>query len=119
MGLFDNFENVKWLSRILGEEQTIEIIRRNFSKNRSALTSADTVFLYDDDYIEMIRSHPIVEQITANLGINEHQYPAYRYIVDNCPGKNASVLDIGCGFGNFVIALAFKGFCATGVGAGG
>lgn len=115
MKLFDNYDRLLWLCDVLGENATIESIKNHFITLRCQLASSDVTFLYDEKYVELVRSHPIVYQVSPMVGINKYQFPAYKYITNTTSVSDRKVLDIGCGFGNFVVALAINGFLAIGI----
>lgn len=112
---FDNFENVQWLAGIIGEERTSQLITDHFGSVRTRLSSSDVAALYDAEYIRGLRSHPVDQMVAGVFPINKYQKPVYDFVLTYYPSGGKRVLDVGCGSGEFTLALAASGFDCTGI----
>jgi 2-polyprenyl-3-methyl-5-hydroxy-6-metoxy-1,4-benzoquinol methylase len=69
--------------------------------------------LYDHDYLEGIRMTPVYEFVNSKYRIHIYNRYSFQHLVTK-KGRG-SVLDIGCGDGQFLLALAFHGFKCAGI----
>jgi 2-polyprenyl-3-methyl-5-hydroxy-6-metoxy-1,4-benzoquinol methylase len=69
--------------------------------------------LYDHDYLEGIRMTPVHELVNNRYKIHIYNKYSFQHLITK--EERGSVLDIGCGDGHFLLALAFHGFKCTGI----
>ncbi|MHB8762933.1 MAG: class I SAM-dependent methyltransferase [Deferrisomatales bacterium] len=112
---FDSLEKLVWLAEVVGEADAVEILRANFSRIRGSLSSRDVAFLYDDKYRSMIQAHETAAIIGDVVQVNKYQFPVFQYLIKNSIVADTTVLDLGCGTGNFAVGLATRGMRVTGI----
>jgi len=113
--VFDDYEKVAWLAGIIGEAETGALIRRHLEQVRPRLTSEHVQQLYDDRYVEILEAHPPALVVADTFPVNIYQAPVLRVLRRAYPRGTERVLDLGCGGGNFALALAALGFECHGV----
>jgi 2-polyprenyl-3-methyl-5-hydroxy-6-metoxy-1,4-benzoquinol methylase len=98
-------KQIKEFIRKLGQPQASVFLNRFFNSYRSKLNSNDVKYLYDSAYFQRVHSHPTTILVKNKYKINTHNRFTYEYLQ---PKINAGtrILDIGCGNGEFVLALA-------------
>lgn len=89
----------------LGQPQASVILNKSFNSNRSQLNSNDFKFLYDQTYLTRVDSHSIIALVEGKYKINILNRHTYDYILPRI-NKNTRILDIGCGKGDFALALS-------------
>jgi len=89
----------------LGQPRASVLLNRSFNSYRSKLNSNDVKHLYDSAYFQRVHSHPTIISVKNKYKINTYNRFAYEYLE---PKINAGtrILDIGCGNGEFTLALA-------------
>jgi len=98
----------------LGQPKASFILNSFFNSYRASLTSADVANVYDENYRQKISNHETKRVVAGTFKINVYNEYAYAYLTKRLsPG--ISVLDIGCGNGDFLLALASE-FGIRGVG---
>jgi 2-polyprenyl-3-methyl-5-hydroxy-6-metoxy-1,4-benzoquinol methylase len=112
--LLDDYDKVIWLASILGESEVVRILLRQFNSVRAQLNSQDVSHLYDARYAERLRGHPVGQVVEGRFSVNIYQLPVLRRLLNDYPQRAARIIDIGCGPGDFVMALAALGFEVTG-----
>jgi len=100
-------QQIKEFIRKLGQPQASVFLNRFFNSYRSKLNSSDVKSLYDSDYFERVDSHPTIITVNNKYKINTHNLFAYEYLLPKV-NKNTRILDVGCGKGEFVLAMAAK-----------
>jgi 2-polyprenyl-3-methyl-5-hydroxy-6-metoxy-1,4-benzoquinol methylase len=113
--LLDDYDKVLWLAEAIGEEGAVQILERHFASVRARLTSRDVTHLYDARYADRLLSHPVGTVVEGKFAVNIYQAPVLRRLLADYPGRRARILDVGCGPGDFVLALAALGFEAVGL----
>jgi len=106
-------EQIDQFIKLVGQPEASILLNKFFNSYRSRLSSVDVDSLYDTDYLQKIENHPIAKKVADQFLINIYNYPSYAFIVNSA--KSGSLLDIGCGVGDFLLALATKGFTGIGV----
>jgi 2-polyprenyl-3-methyl-5-hydroxy-6-metoxy-1,4-benzoquinol methylase len=96
-----------------GQPKASILLHKIFNSYRTYLDSSDVRELYDRDYFDGIRAHPVYELVDNRYKIHIYNRYSYEYLVRK-EGRG-SILDIGCGDGDFLLALAFHGFKCTGI----
>jgi 2-polyprenyl-3-methyl-5-hydroxy-6-metoxy-1,4-benzoquinol methylase len=89
------------------------LFHKMFTFYRSYLDSSDVRELYDHDYLEGIRMTPVYELVNKKYKIHIYNRFSFQHLVTK--EERGSVLDIGCGDGQFLLALAFHGFKCAGI----
>lgn len=106
-------KQVELLVKKLGQPKASVLLNKIFNMYRIYLDSCDVRELYDSDYIESIRT--TTKYLFVNKKYKIHIYNKYSYEYLLTKQKRGFVLDIGCGDGDFILALAFHGFKCVGV----
>jgi 2-polyprenyl-3-methyl-5-hydroxy-6-metoxy-1,4-benzoquinol methylase len=104
---------IEVLVKKIGQPKASILLHKIFNSYRTYLDSSDVRELYDHDYFEGIRRTPVHELVDNRYKIHIYNRYSYEYLVTK-EGRG-SVLDIGCGDGHFLLALAFQGFKCTGI----
>ena len=89
------------------------LLHKIFNSYRNYLDSSDVRELYNHDYLEGIRMTPVYELVNNRYKIHIYNRYSFQHLVTKV--ERGSVLDIGCGDGQFLLALAFHGFKCTGI----
>jgi 2-polyprenyl-3-methyl-5-hydroxy-6-metoxy-1,4-benzoquinol methylase len=89
----------------LGQPKASVMLNKSFNSNRSHLNSNDVKYLYDQTYLTRVDSHPTIAMVEGKYKINTHNRHTYDYILPRI-NKNTRILDIGCGKGDFALALS-------------
>lgn len=89
----------------LGQPEASVILNNFFNSYRSHLNSSDVKHLYDQTYLARLDSHTTIIMAEDKYKINTHNRHTYYYILPRT-NKNTRILDIGCGKGDFAMALS-------------
>lgn len=89
----------------VGQPEASVILNRLFNEYRTHLTSKDVASLYDPIYYERLNNHPNHDLINGNFKINIYNKSSYEYLLSKI-NTNTQLLDLGCGEGDFALALA-------------
>jgi 2-polyprenyl-3-methyl-5-hydroxy-6-metoxy-1,4-benzoquinol methylase len=89
----------------LGQPKASVMLNKSFNSNRSHLNSNDVKYLYDQTYLTRVDSHPAIIMLEGKYKINTHNRHTYDYILPRI-NKNTRILDVGCGKGDFALALS-------------
>jgi len=100
--------------KLVGQPEASILLNKFLNSYRNHLSSQDVEELYDPDYLKKIENHPVAVKVQDQFAINIYNYPSYEYICNNTKRKG-SILDIGCGVGDFLLALGVQGFSGVGV----
>ena len=102
-------EQIKSLVEKVGQPEATNIIKRYYHSYQKFLHSTDLLDLYDAAYFKTL-DH-LVSKFTTEKGVvlSEYNRPAYSYLLKKM-NQSDTALDIGCGSGDFVIALAACGY---------
>jgi 2-polyprenyl-3-methyl-5-hydroxy-6-metoxy-1,4-benzoquinol methylase len=101
------------LVKKVGQPEASILFCNFFNAYRRHLDSQDMKELYDEEYFNKLKNHPHHALIADKFPLHIYNYYSYSYILTTI--KQGCVLDIGCGDGDFVLALASQGFNAIGV----
>ena len=104
---------IESLVKKIGLPKASILLHKRFNSYRNYLDSSDVKELYDHDYLEGIRMTPVYELVNNRYKIHIYNRYSFRHLVTK--EERGSVLDIGCGDGQFLLALAFHGFKCTGI----
>ncbi len=97
----------------LGQPRASAHLNREFASRRKALSSSDVRDLYDAGFAAAMAGHPVHELVDGKYPVTAYSRYAYEYLTGNlAPGR---VLELGCGSGDFCLALASRGYACTGV----
>lgn len=89
----------------LGQPKASVVLNNFFNSYRSHLSSNDVKDLYDTTYLARVDSHPAIFMVADKYKISTHNNPTYNYILPKI-NKHTCILDIGCGKGDFALALS-------------
>jgi 2-polyprenyl-3-methyl-5-hydroxy-6-metoxy-1,4-benzoquinol methylase len=106
-------EQINEIINRIGQPRASVLLNKFFNSYRHKLSSLDVAELYDADYLSKIENHPVAIKVKDQFIINIYNFPSYSYICNTA--KRGSILDIGCGVGNFLLALSTQGFSGVGV----
>ena len=98
----------------MGQPKASVLLNKFFNSYRTYLHSADVRELYDDEYLSRINSHPTYLEVGSGYKIHIYSRFSYEYLSTRLR-KDSKVLDVGCGSGDFVLAISSQGV-KTGVG---
>lgn len=99
--------------QLIGQPEASILLNRFFNSYRSHLHSNDVKELYDDEYRNILLSTPIYRTVDDKYKIHIYNKYSYEYLLSKPRGS--AVLDIGCGDGDFALALAHNGYKCVGV----
>ncbi len=97
----------------IGQPKASVLLNNFFNSYREHLNSNDVKALYDDEYLNKIRRTPTYLIIDNRYKIHIYNKYSYEYLLSKQKGN--SVLEIGCGDGDFLLALAFRCFKCVGI----
>jgi 2-polyprenyl-3-methyl-5-hydroxy-6-metoxy-1,4-benzoquinol methylase len=101
-------QQINTFVKTVGQPKASVLLNKFFNSYRSYLDSSDVADLYDDDYIAKINSHPAYLWVEEKYKINIYNKYSYEYLLSKLTPQS-SVLDIGCGNGDFALAIAAQG----------
>lgn len=104
---------IESLVKKIGQPKASVLLHKIFNSYRGYLDSNDVRELYDHDYLEGIRATPIYKLVDNRYKIHIYNRYAYEYLM--AKEARGCVLDVGCGDGDFLLALASHGFKCTGI----
>ena len=81
------------------------ILNRFFNKYCAQLNSEDVTELYDTAYYNKIKNHPTKTLVNGKFKINIYNKYSYEYLLNKI-NERTQLLDLGCGEGDFTLALA-------------
>jgi 2-polyprenyl-3-methyl-5-hydroxy-6-metoxy-1,4-benzoquinol methylase len=111
--IFFSKQQIEFFVQKIGQPKASILLQKIFNSYRNYLDSNDVQELYDEDYLEGIRSTPIYQLVDNRYKIHIYNKYSYEYLLTK-EGRG-SVLDIGCGDGHFLLALSFHGFKCMGI----
>jgi 2-polyprenyl-3-methyl-5-hydroxy-6-metoxy-1,4-benzoquinol methylase len=111
--IFFSKQQIEFFVQKIGQPKASILLQNIFNSYRNYLDSNDVQELYDEDYLEGIRSTPIYQLVDNRYKIHIYNKYSYEYLLTK-EGRG-SVLDIGCGDGHFLLALSFHGFKCMGI----
>lgn len=111
--LFLTNEQIETFIQRLGQPKASVVLQRFFRSYRSVLDSRDVAELYDKEYRRHLRSHDTFALVDGRFAVHVFSRYAYEYLLAS--SGRGRVLDIGCGDGEFLMALASSGFDCVGV----
>jgi 2-polyprenyl-3-methyl-5-hydroxy-6-metoxy-1,4-benzoquinol methylase len=97
----------------IGQPKASVLLNNFFNSYREHLNSNDVKELYDDEYLNTIRRTPTYLIVDNRYKIHVYNRYSYEYLLSRQKGN--SVLEIGCGDGDFLLALAFRGLKCVGI----
>ncbi len=97
----------------IGQPKASVLLNNFFDSYREHLNSNDMKELYDGEYLNTIRRTPTYLIIDNRYKIHIYNKYSYEYLLSKQKGN--SVLEIGCGDGDFLLALSFRGFKCVGI----
>ncbi len=103
---------IESLVKKIGQPKASAMLKRYFDSYRNYLSSGDVAELYDDHYWLKIDSHPIYLIVEGKYKINIYNRYSYEYLISRLT-KDDKLLDIGCGTGDFALAIASQGIKAV------
>jgi SAM-dependent methyltransferase len=92
----------------IGQPQASVVLRNFFYSYRKKLNSSDVKDLYDDDYLYLLDEAHRKFRANGKIELSVYNKPAYDYISKNIKSHH-NILDIGCGTGEFVLAMGYLG----------
>lgn len=98
-------EQILSLIEKVGQPEGSIVINSFFNNYRKYLKSDDVANLYDEDYLRIIESHPPYTIVNGLYKINIYNQYSYNYILPKLKNED-KILDIGCGNGDFALAIA-------------
>ena len=108
-------EQIASIIQKVGQPDASILLNRFFFKYSNKLTSQDVAELYDEQYFKIINNHPTYHTIEGQYKINIYNRYSFDYIKPKIK-SDSTLLDLGCGNGDFVLAVATLGLkLATGV----
>ncbi|MCS7012653.1 MAG: class I SAM-dependent methyltransferase [Chloroherpetonaceae bacterium] len=105
--LYLSREQISALVERLGQPEASILLKKFFDSYRRTLSSRDVAALYDDAYINAINNHELYLEEPGKFRLNIYHRNAFEYISKKL-FHDARILDIGCGSGDFAIALATR-----------
>lgn len=111
--IFISKQQIEFLVQRIGQPEASVLLRKIFNSYRGYLDSSDVRELYDHDYLEGIRATPAYKLVDNRYKIHIYNRYAYEYLT--AKEARGCVLDVGCGDGDFLLALAFHRFKCTGI----
>jgi len=108
-------EQIANIIQKVGQPEASTLLNRFFLKYCNKLTSQDVTDLYDEEYFKIISNHTTHEMAEGRYKINIYNRYSYDYIKPKIK-NDTTLLDLGCGNGDFVLAVATSGLKrATGI----
>jgi 2-polyprenyl-3-methyl-5-hydroxy-6-metoxy-1,4-benzoquinol methylase len=101
-------EQIRRFVEAIGQPRASVLLNELFNASRRRLESADVAPLYDREYREKIASHETHQRIDGKYKINVYNRYTYAYLRPRL-APATRVLDVGCGNGQFALALAASG----------
>lgn len=105
MALYLSKKQIRDFIERLGQPKASVLLNSFFNSYRKTLHSHDVSPLYDDEYLERIRSLEPHAMVQGKYKIHIYSRYAYEYLSPRIGAEN-HVLDVGCGNGDFALALA-------------
>jgi len=108
-------EQITNIIQKVGQPDASILLNRFFFEYKNKLTSQDVAGLYDEQYFNIISNHTTHQMIEGQYKINTYNRYSYDYIKPKIK-SDSTLLDLGCGNGDFVLAVATLGLkLATGI----
>jgi len=101
-------EQIRALVEQVGQPRASVLINEFFNAYRQCLESSDVAPLYDREYRDKIASHEVHETVGGRFRINVFNRHSFDYLRSRL-SPSARVLDVGCGNGQFALAVAATG----------
>ncbi|HOX38631.1 MAG TPA: class I SAM-dependent methyltransferase [Candidatus Brocadiia bacterium] len=111
--IYDDWSEVERLAVEIGEKAARDRILSNFEKARAQLDSSDVIKVYDAEYLKHLDALPVWRKVKDVFPVKMTQKPTFSRI--EAMPSGARVLDVGCGAGDFVLALAALGHSCAGL----
>jgi len=92
----------------IGQPRASVMLNMFFNSYRYYLDSCDVAPLYDKEYREKVNNHPAMEMVENRYKVNIYNGYTFNYIRQKIT-KSTSILDFGCGSGEFALAFATLG----------
>jgi 2-polyprenyl-3-methyl-5-hydroxy-6-metoxy-1,4-benzoquinol methylase len=113
--VFDNYENVKLISKNIGVSKTIKLLYQNIASSQKEISSEDVLEIYDNHYVLNIVDNQKSTFNYEGFGINENINFAFQYLARKEVISKNKILDFGCGAGTLSLPLAKMGFFVCGI----
>ena len=108
-------EQIAHIIQKIGQPDASILLNRFFLKYSNKLTSQDVAELYDEHYFNAINGHTTHQMVEGLYKVNIYNKYSYDYIRPKIK-NDSTVLDLGCGHGDFILAVATLGLkLATGI----
>jgi len=100
-------EHISHIVNHVGQPAASLLITNFFNGYRHTLTSADVAALYDEQYFNALNTHELYLEEKGKFRLNIYHKSTFEYILKKISAETR-ILDIGCGNGDFAIALASR-----------
>jgi 2-polyprenyl-3-methyl-5-hydroxy-6-metoxy-1,4-benzoquinol methylase len=106
--LYLSKDQIRALVKQVGQPRASVLIHEFFNAYRHCLESSDVAGIYDQEYREKIAAHETHEIVGGEYKINVFNHHSFDYLRSRL-SPSARVLDVGCGDGQFALAVAASG----------
>jgi len=100
-------DQIRSIVQKIGQPEATNVIKRFYHSYQKLLHSTDVLDLYDAEYFSTLDSLVTKFKTDKAIELSEYNRPAYSYLSEKID-QHASLLDVGCGSGDFVIAMAAR-----------
>jgi len=101
-------EQIANIIQKVGQPDASTLLNHFFLQYCNKLTSQDVTDLYDEEYFRIISNHTTHEMVEGQYKINIYNRFSYDYVKPRIK-SDTTLLDLGCGNGDFVLAVATSG----------